>query len=439
MPNNLLFDHYHSIQDRYPVREEPVYGTLVAPNGNASAPCHRWFQIKEGFSSQLLERVLSDTGLDSSHVLSVLDPFSGSGTTLASAVLWAGEGNRSVTALGVERNPFLHLVAQTKLRALTEDDVTFTVFAERVLDLLRRKAVQPAPTPALSTFSNVAYFEPHVLRALLEVRSAIDATEGTSLQRDLALVSLAATIEPASRLRRDGRALRYEPSKASVDPITEFERRCRIVAEDLARPRVQAIARVYRGDGRLVQNVLPDGYEADLVLFSPPYPNNIDYTEVYKLEAWLLNFINDQEGFRQLRLRTLRSHASCMFPEDYGASVNGFKAQFDELITPLLSSVPVDEDRRWRMRLIRGYFDDMLETLKNLRGFTSPRGRVVYVTGNSLHGSKGKTFLIAADLLIARLGEMAGYEVERIAVARRPIRRSSIPLLRESIVFLRPA
>jgi DNA modification methylase len=32
----------------------------------------------------------------------------------------------------------------------------------------------------------------------------------------------------------------------------------------------------------------------DLILTSPPYPNNIDYSEVYKLELWLLGFIDKQ-------------------------------------------------------------------------------------------------------------------------------------------------
>jgi len=437
MPNDLLSAHYEAIQARYSIHENEAFATLVVPNGNCTSPYHRWFHLKEGFSSQLLLRIIEEASLSSARALTLLDPFAGSGTTIASGLLWGSSKGRLVTACGFERNPFLHFVAQTKVNALTDGAPSFDKFVVRLLEIIKNKTVPPSPTPALSTFFNTLYFEPDVLRTLLEIHSAIVQAKGTAIERDLALLCLAGTVEPASRLRRDGRALRYESSKMRVNPMEEFTRRCRVIIDDLAKCHGSGKGHVYYGDGRSVQSELPDSFSADLVLFSPPYPNNIDYTEVYKLEAWLLGFISDKSQFRNLRLQTLRSHPSCMFPEVYEASSNGLKAQFDEVIAPLLDSVPDNKDFLCRKRLIRGYFDDMLRTLQNLRSFVNSKGKVVYVVGNSLHGSKDHTFLIAADLLIARLAEIVGYEIEQIVVARRPKRRSSVPLLRESIVFLR--
>ena len=51
------------------------------------------------------------------------------------------------------------------------------------------------------------------------------------------------------------------------------------------------------------------------VPYSPPYLNCIDYTEVYKLELWLLELVKTQAEFRQVRLGTLRSHPSVKFAE----------------------------------------------------------------------------------------------------------------------------
>src|SRR5205823_14898652 len=136
-------------------------------------------------------------------------------------------------------------------------------------------------------------------------------THDTSeLDVDLARVCLGATVEPVSRLRRDGRALRYVPDKQRPDVILEFLRRAEQIDEDLQRPPLRVRGRIQLGDGRLLAPRPPEEATMDVVVFSPPYPNNIDYTEVYKLEAWLLGFINSHEEFATQRLKTLYSHPS---------------------------------------------------------------------------------------------------------------------------------
>ncbi|MEW3673849.1 hypothetical protein QOZ77_32065, partial [Pseudomonas aeruginosa] len=47
---------------------------------------------------------------------------------------------------------------------------------------------------------------------------------------------------------------------------------------------------------------------ADLAVFSPPYPNSFDYTDVYNVELWVLGYLNDSADNRSLRQSTLASH-----------------------------------------------------------------------------------------------------------------------------------
>jgi hypothetical protein len=75
-------------------------------------------------------------------------------------------------------------------------------------------------------------------------------------------------------------------------------------------------------DGRTP--AFPDGW-ATLSCFSPPYLNCIDYTELYKIELWLMEHIASQEQFRETRLGTLRSHPSVKFP-----ARNSFAGHEDE-------------------------------------------------------------------------------------------------------------
>ena len=46
----------------------------------------------------------------------------------------------------------------------------------------------------------------------------------------------------------------------------------------------------------------------DLVVFSPPYPNSFDYTDIYNVELWALGYLGSSADNRKLRGETLRSH-----------------------------------------------------------------------------------------------------------------------------------
>jgi hypothetical protein len=432
-----LDGHYKSLEDRYPVEDHDGYAALVVPNGNATRPVHRWFHLKESFSADLFERVVGDTGLGRQQALTVLDPYAGVGTSLVSALGWGAQTGRKVRAIGIEQNPFLHLVAQVKVRAISRGVDDFAEFRLRLLRSHRRGRFTPASAPGLSTFLNTSYFHAADLAELLRLKTGIEQVEGSGDARALARVCLAACLEPVSGLRRDGRALRFESRKVRAEPVAEFERRTAEVAEDLADASPMTRGIVVHGDGRHPEQLSKD-VEADLVLFSPPYPNNIDYTEVYKLENWFLGLISTTDAFREQRLRTVRSHPSVLFPPNYALSENGYRTEFTKLVGPILNAIPSGRYYHQRCRLIRGYFEDMLATLVRLQPLVAPEGRIVYVVGNSAHGQGSAGFVIAADTVIAGLAEAAGYEVDGIRVARRPARRKiSSEQLRESVVFLR--
>jgi len=438
MKSSALLKFYNDIEKKYPVAVNPGFADLVVPNGNSNEPFHRWFHVKEGFSSRLLQRVLQHTMLIKQPHLSVLDSFMGGGTTVVSSLLLNQPTDTPIVAYGIERNPFLEFVASTKVKTLQNGAPKFNKFVRSVISLSRSSDITIDLPPGLSTFNQSVFFPLETITQLMRLRSAIELAEGTQLEKDLASLCLASAIEPVSALRRDGRALRYVPNKQRPEVMVEFKRRCSIISADA---QIQSLStrnvHVFLGDGRNPCCVLPDDRKFNLVLFSPPYPNNIDYTEVYKMEAWFLGFINSQEDFRNLRLLTLRSHPSIRFSDTYATANNGFKKQFENLIYPLIEEIPEDKNSKARRRLIWGYFDDLFQTVINHRNLLTKEGRLVFVVGNSLHGNGSGKFLIAADLIITRLAEMAGYKVESFIVARHPTRRSAtLPLLRESIVCL---
>lgn len=431
--------HYLDLQSRYLVTRSGDYQQLVTPNGNGQEPIHRWFHLKEAFSHRLLQRVLKDLELESQPSIGLLDPFIGAGTTPVSAGQLIEQGQLGAVRFdGIETNPFLHLLASTKLRSMQQTVPDFALAAGAVASMAIVGGVTPHQIPGLSTFRD-EYFPGDGLEQLMTLRAAIDhvfANSEDDLSRDLARLCLASAIEPASILRKDGRALRTVPGRAVLSPVNTFLATAERICEDLPSRPVDIQGYVDHGDVR--QWVRTSGQQgvADLALFSPPYPNNIDYTEVYKMESWLLGFIGSQEEFSAQRRRTLRSHGSLRWEENYEAGQWIGESDLVDLLEPIVRAIPPGRYHIARRQLVLGYADDMASCLNQLRLRLRPGGFVACVVGNSLHGYGDNQFMIASDLIIARLAEAMGLEVKRIEVARVPNRkRTGSEFLRESVVF----
>jgi len=176
----------------------------------------------------------------------------------------------------------------------------------------------------------------------------------------------------------------------------------------------------------------------DLAVFSPPYPNNIDYTEVYKAEAWVAGmYVNNME-MRAQRHKSLRSHPSVRFAEEYAYPSGPNVELYDSLIAPLLDAVPSGRYSMQRLRTIKGYTDDMNSVLATVSASLRPGGYAYCVVANSRHGHGEAAFEVASDLIIARLGELNGLDVVSLSVARYPKRRvSATGLLRETVIRFR--
>ena len=431
---SALQQHYWRIQAGFPLEETGQYRSLVVPNGNACAPVHRWFHLKEAFSSDLLKQVVADTRLHDQSSLRVLDPFAGVGTTAVSlANLAARRARMRVTFYGFECNPFIQLVGAAKLTAMQAPSRTFGRLARKVAAAAYRGKVQAPPVPSLSTFQNDSYFDRQDLELLLQLRAAINLEASAGAKQGdvtLALLCLAAAVEPVSSLRRDGRALRYVPAKVRAGPIRNFLARAEQVEMDMPVERVPVEGRIHLGDGRSMCGVAASP-TFDLVIFSPPYPNNIDYTEVYKMEAWLLGMFKDAAAFKAQRLKTVHSH-----PSIRRESEDAELSHIIDVVAPILDAVPDDRYVLQRREMINGYAKDMAQTLESAWERLRPGGDLVYVVGNSLHGNEEHGFIIAADLIVAEMASRQGFIIERIDVARRLRRRhSESPFLRESIVF----
>jgi DNA modification methylase len=414
------------------------FQSLVRANNNLQKPIHRWFPLKEAFSCNLLPTMLKELGLKKSKKLKLLDPFCGVGTSIISACELNHDG-WTIQAVGVESNPFLHFVAETKAHWHQYSAKRLARLSKQILN--SSLPILKLEKPSLTTLYRPEVYSPYRLKKLLEFRQKILLAAQGFPERSPLLVGYARALEELGGFRKDGRALRIVKKKIPriKDALAIQWERIREDLESLKPYRKSQCvpAKVLLGDGRDFSRWFSKSQEFDLIFYSPPYLNNIDYTEVYKIELWMLGFVSCYSEFKAQRLKTFRSHPSVRFPEIYVYPQNPRTQAFQECLEHVMENIPEDKNRNWRRRLIKSYFDDCYRMLVDQYRLIKKRGKIVCVIGNSLHGGKTGKVLIASDLLIALLAQSIGLEVERIIVARYLKRRDKDNhFLRESVIIM---
>lgn len=422
-----------------------AYAHLPHFNGNKSKPIHRWFSYKEGFSSELLTWVCQTIGIKLDDLESLLDPYVGVATSLLSAQM-TYRGNHPLHLVGIERNPFVAFVARAKLSWPTYDIGKIERLIPKIVAAVQKRSGTRLDLVDLSTIQDQKIFNRRKLQDLLFARKVINRFFNDSPEREFFLLGWASIIENVSNVRKDGRALRIVEKETRAPVYQLLENRWKDMVADLIEvaksfkgiQRGEVILNIHNGDGRTLDAITQSDRRFDLILYSPPYLNNIDYSEVYKMELWLSGMVSTQEEFKELRLSTLRSHPSVKFPETNHINDLPSDSWPKKLLDALLANLERDKNYNWRARLMRAYIDDMLVSLRSQYAIAKPGAHVVCVVGNSLHGRKEEATPVATDLLITAIAQAIGFEIKQLQITRHIRRRDCTEHpLRESIIIMR--
>lgn len=426
------------------------FSALVGSRELRGSPVHRWFSYKEGYSPGLLGAVIATLGVSHSN-LRIADTFGGVATTAL-----AGRAHPQVAEVrSLEYSPWTRFAGATKLTWPTLEPSRLRALLPSALDYELDPTV---PIPELAAFSNARMFHHQRVRSLLSARKHLRALPGaTSAERDFFLLGLGAIIEDVSYAMKDGRALRIKGARkrrsASLAdhprPALRATGRVRqalvgqwtAMLDDLdalagQRARVVATPAVHlTGDARALDTVrmpdgrrpaFPDGW-ATLTCFSPPYLNCIDYTELYKLELWFMEYIASREQFRETRLGTLRSHPSVKFPRR-----DSFAGHEDHAVVKLVIELSEWLTKHGARRdvgpVVRTYFEDMLDVWRGQYRLLEDGGVAVCVVANSTfsrrtRGADGTLteswrVPLLTDVLLAHLAELAGFRRAELWTAR---------------------
>jgi hypothetical protein len=356
--------------------EAPAHATVFT--GNMGLPVHRWFRYSAGFSAAWVEGVIANRSIE--RPLRVLDPFAGSGTTLIAAQVVGAE------AWGVESHPFVTRVAQAKLRWTAEPEA----FLGRAEAILRAAGKGQLPDPLPPLLGKI--FHPAALSQLYGLREALLATRQHDDVDDLlwlALVAILRACSPAGTAQ--WQYVLPNKTKARVaEPFEAFRKQAALMADDMrAMQQLPAPppAALHVADSRADLGVL-DGW-ADLVITSPPYPNNYDYADATRIEMTFLGEIAGwgdlQETVRRHLIRSCSQHMVRYDAKDDLASAR-LRPIADELREVYVQLGEIRKEKGGRKSyhsMVVAYFADLAHSWQLLRRGVADGGEVIFVVGDS--------------------------------------------------------
>jgi hypothetical protein len=403
---------------------------------NAGTPLvafQAWRAFKEAFAPELIAQAFEEAGAALGRpVLSSIDPFGGSGTTaLSSQFLGAAPTT-------IEVNPYLADLIEAKLTtydvaALLDD---YAMLLANVKNEEEEIIFPGAPITFVAPGKKERYiFSEPVARRLAGLRNAIMAIEEPAHRR-LFRVLLAPISLSVSNVVVSGKGRRYrrkweERQSSPDDVITLFDAAFVQAVYDIQRFRNRQHLgyHLLRGDARVLT---PSTGKFDVAIFSPPYPNSFDYTDVYNVELWVCGYLDSSESNRSLRLKTLRSHVQIKRAYD-AADVKS------ETLLKVAKQLDSIRHELWNATIpdmVSAYFSDMQSILDRLHGSITPGGRAYLVVGDSrYHGVQ----VPVADIL-AEIASALGYEKiadEPFRSMRASPQQGGRPELLETLLTLR--
>jgi DNA modification methylase len=417
---------------------------------NDDRAAHDWYRFVLSYPPHLVRDYLSR--FRASPEKRVLDPFCGTGTTIVECK------KLRVPSIGVEAHPMAHFASATKI-AWNIDPAELEESSRRVAAAanaeLEASGIIDDPAPALIAEmpdrQKLRTLSPEVEKLLLTnsisplplhkslvLHDAI-RSKGTERCRSHQLLALAKALVTTIGNLEFGPEVGVGRVKTDAPVVSRWLRLVQQVADDLwtLQPLARIPAEAHHADSRdIAKLILPESI--DIIITSPPYPNEKDYTRTTRLETVLLGFITSKKELQALKRTMLRSNTRGVYKGDSDHELVADHAEIQRIASAIearrIELGKTSGFERLYAKVTKLYFGGMARHLADLRRVLRPNAHLAYVVGDQASYLR---IMIRTGQLLASIAESLGYEVVGIDLFRTRLATATREQLREEIVVLR--
>lgn len=409
-------------------------------------PFHEWYRFVLSFPPHLVRNYIERFSMGDDATL--LDPFCGCGTTLVEGKL------ASLKTIGVEANPFAHFASTVKTSwkiepaALVENA---REIADRTLNELLNEGLNDtgflSETPGdvkLRTLSEdtrklllANSISPLPLHKSLVLLENINKFGRKRLAEHELLAFSKAVVFVISNLHF-GPEVGIGEIKTDVPVVMSWLQEINTIAKDISSVSGKKFpaSKVLLADARNIAKCLPAG-SVDMVITSPPYPNEKDYTRTTRLESVLLGFIRDKTELRSLKSNLIRSNTRNVYKnDDDDRWIAGHKEI--ERISQAIEKRRIELNKdsgfeRLYGRVTKLYFGGMARHLSSLSKVLKPGAKLAYVVGDQASYLR---VMIKTGQLLSEISEVLGYRVLGLDLFRTRFASATKEQMREEVLLL---
>lgn len=370
---------------------------------NKHGVVHRWYNYLEEFPYGLIEDKIKEYQIKQESL--VVDPFTGSGTTLISANLF------HCNAVGFDSNPLMTFISQVK----TTWDLDLKVYKREVYKIANKfigKIIDYKKLKFPKSFIDYMpkkelnqWLSPTLQKEVNLLKNLIEAIKNQKIKNALLLV-LAKSCFDASYVSLCPGTTFY-PFREKEEFWDLFTQKVIQIYDDLKEIQKHnnyGKSTLINDTCLNVKNYINPS-SIDFIVTSPPYPNDLEYTRQTRLELYLLNFVKNMDEVQQIKRKMVKGSTKLIFKE---SNSEIYAMQFNEVKMVSDKIYEQTKDKNWGFdypRMVREYFGDMYLCMKEFHDLMKKNAHFLLVVGDQT--VKG-VYIPVCDILI-KMAEKIGY------------------------------
>jgi DNA modification methylase len=434
---------------------KPAVSTHKGKASSANSfPIHNWYNFVLGYSPEYPDYIIEREKIKESQIIA--DPFMGSGTTLVACKI------KGIKSIGVDANDYFVDVAKAKtewslaLEKLEEEKSRLLQIIERAcenieetnetdiplfsdektknnkIDIKEYASKHRPPILPDRYISDIPFVKAHIIK---EVISQNAQDKKIRAFFDLAVASI---LVPISNIRY-GPGFGVAKSRNGINVLKIFKQKMERMVSDLKviPPKAKKTPTTIKlGDSRQFCKYAEEN-SIDLMITSPPYPGDHEYTKHTKLELIFMGYSQTLKEFRVIKERMIRGSTTNIYKGDKDSheirNIESIIELTNEIDKRLHQDGATSGFEKLYTKVIWEYFGGMYKTLNEVYKTLKKGGKICLLISDS-HAFK-MVHIQTAELL-AEIGKKAGFQEFHIELWQNKTSTSHKYNIRENILTL---